>query len=330
MRTALVVTGVVIAALAAASGVRAEPLTKVYINGVPTPVYFNDGDSFRPQAGPLKGQQSRLAGYNTLESYGGVHSWGTWNPHELYVNAKLATLEARRGVWHCDTDGKKDGYGRLLLFCKDLARDLIVKGLAHAYSVKGPGDADLMAAQREAMENRRGMWAHGVPHYVMTSIHSASEGGGKDGKTYNRLISTFDAHTKKWLHTDNYTECQTICEKEPQPTPADQTQNLETLRADAAAAPALEGLPDDVARAVVRDVVDLVDRSPEATAADYFIFEATRPAALTKDKVQALLDAARRAQGDQKLAVSGTDVDSCFVYVDFRRRYGGDRAACLR
>ena len=94
-------------------------------NGVATPVYFNDGDSFRPQSGPLKGQQSRLSGYNTMESFGSVHKWGAFNAHELYVNAKQATLEARRGVWHCDTDGKKDGYGRLLLFCKDLAIDLI-------------------------------------------------------------------------------------------------------------------------------------------------------------------------------------------------------------
>ena len=69
----------------------------------------------------------------------------------------------------------------MLLFCKDLAKDLIAHGYAHTYSVDAnPGDADLLETQRVAMKNRVGMWAHGVPRFVMTSIHSKSEGGDKD------------------------------------------------------------------------------------------------------------------------------------------------------
>ena len=79
-----------------------------------------------------------------------VHVWGDWTAKELYVIAKLATLTARRGEWSCEGDGKKDGYGRLLLFCRDLAKDLIGKGLAHNYSVdENPGDADVAPHQMQ-------------------------------------------------------------------------------------------------------------------------------------------------------------------------------------
>jgi endonuclease YncB( thermonuclease family) len=138
----------------------AEPASKVFINGRATPVYFNDGDSFKPMAGPYKGSQSRLAGYNTLESFGPVHSWGGWSEKEMWVIAKLATKHAQKGVWHCETDGKKDGYGRLLMMCKDLAKSHIENGFAMAMSVnEDPADPELVAAQAEAIKNKRGMWA---------------------------------------------------------------------------------------------------------------------------------------------------------------------------
>ena len=67
----------------------AEPASQVFLNGVPTPVFFNDGDSFRILEGPLKGTKARLAGFNTLESYGPVHQWGGWHAKELYAIAKM-------------------------------------------------------------------------------------------------------------------------------------------------------------------------------------------------------------------------------------------------
>ena len=88
MRIAVVLAVVSLIAAATAS---AEPASKVFINGRATPVYFNDGDSFKPLSGPFKGSQSRLAGFNTLESFGSVHSWGGWTEKEMWVIAKLAT-----------------------------------------------------------------------------------------------------------------------------------------------------------------------------------------------------------------------------------------------
>src|SRR5688572_17169498 len=103
----------------------ADGYTRVSINGRTVPVSFNDGDSFRVRAGEFDGTQCRLSGFNTLESFGAAHQWGDWHPYELYVIAKMATFNARRGSWHCFTDGTRDGYGRLLVECPDLIVDQV-------------------------------------------------------------------------------------------------------------------------------------------------------------------------------------------------------------
>ncbi|MBM4282464.1 MAG: hypothetical protein FJ137_17500 [Deltaproteobacteria bacterium] len=300
----LVVAGVVLSL----PGRAGEAYTKVFINGRATPVSFNDGDSFRPQAGTYKGSQSRLAGFNTLESFGSVHSWGGWSARELWVMAKLATKNAQRGVWHCETDGNKDGYGRLLMFCKDLAKSHIAQGLAMVMSVDDkPGDAELIAAQREAIAQRRGMWAHGVPTFVLSSLHATSEGGGKDGKTYNRLVSTVDGHSEKWQHADDYAECQKVCRRGQALPPAG-------LGVVVAAVRKLDGLADASDDDVQRFIDEFLSYGRVTSARD------ARPA------LEQLLGALKE-QG--ALATTALE-DSCHVYVDFRRRFGGDRAVCLR
>jgi endonuclease YncB( thermonuclease family) len=176
-----------------------------------TPVVFNDGDSFRVLGGPLTGAKARLSGFNTLESHGAVHQWGTWTAKEMYILAKLATHNARDNVWECTSDGKTDGYGRMLVFCPGLAKEQIRLGLAHAMSIDDkPADAELLAAQREAIAAKRGIWAHGVPEYILTSLHSSEEDVEGDG-VYNRLVSSKDGHSIKWKHDVKYDECQNVC-----------------------------------------------------------------------------------------------------------------------
>ena len=182
-----------------------EPRTKVILNGELVPVTFNDGDSFRVLNGDRA--KARLKGYNTLESYGAVHSWGTWTAKEMYVIAKMATLHARRGIWECESDGKLDTYGRTLVWCPGLAEELVRLGMAHVLSVDdNPGDPKLLAAQREAIAAKRGLWAHGVPDFILTSLHSREEDVDGHG-TYNRLVSTKDGHSVKWRHDNKYPEC---------------------------------------------------------------------------------------------------------------------------
>lgn len=198
------------ATVATVGTAHAKPVSRVYLNGLPAPVFFNDGDSFTVLNGAYTGLKTRLSGFNTLESFGPVHRWGNWSSHELAVVAKMATLNARRGVWHCYSDLRRDGYGRALWFCPDLALDQVRKGLGHAMTVSGSAAApELLQAQREAMAEKRGLWAKGVPPFLVTSIHSADEGYG--GQTYNRLISTVDGHTEQWQHNDIYAVCQEVC-----------------------------------------------------------------------------------------------------------------------
>ncbi|MCB9738113.1 MAG: hypothetical protein H6747_02520 [Deltaproteobacteria bacterium] len=302
----------VVAPLLVATSASAIPATKVYLNGSPAPVYFNDGDSFRVLAGQYAGTKARLAGFNTLESYGAVHQWGKWTAHELYRNAKMGTLNARRGVWHCTSDLKRDGYGRILWWCPDLAEDQVRKGLAHVMTVTSSGgDPRVVRAQKLAIAERRGMWAHGVPKYVLTSTHSNDE--GYEGRTYNRLVATSDGHSKKWYHLDNYKECQVVCSKERSYDEAALRRGLGTLRAD----PALAAFQSRYTDAQWLDLLR---------------------AALAKEKLGGLLDEAHRAPltaAIEKLVAAGAlgevkvEVDSCMTYAPFNRRYGPRSASCL-
>ena len=235
-----------LAVLLVASSAEAVPATKVFLNGVPTPVYFNDGDSFRVLAGRLRGTRARLKGFNTLESYGPVHQWGTWTRQELSNYATLGTLNARRGVWRCTSDMKKDFYGRILWDCPDLAVDQVRKGYAHALTVTSqPAAAPLLAAQMEAITAKRGFWAHGVPDFVMTSTHSTTEGW----KPYNRLVSSYKGFSKKWKHKHAYRECQTVCVAQSDVSADKVKAFIPTLRANPTLEKALAGLDDEVARA---------------------------------------------------------------------------------
>lgn len=312
LRLSLLAVAFLLTSGAIVSTASATPATKVYLNGRPAPVYFNDGDSFRVLAGPLAGTKARLAGFNTLESYGPVHQWGGWTGHELYRNAKMGTLNARRGVWHCTSDMKRDGYGRLLWWCPDLAEDQIRKGYAHVMSVTSSGGHPrLVRAQAEAIRARRGMWFHGVPEYILTSTHSNDE--GYEGKTYNRLVSTKDGHSKKWYHKDIYGECQVVCSQEVHYDEAALRGALSTLRADARLAAFQSRYTDaqwlDLLRARLADeklggLLDEAHRAP----------------------IEAVVDALRE-QG--ALGKVEKKVDSCMTYAPFNRRYGSRAAPCM-
>jgi endonuclease YncB( thermonuclease family) len=291
--------------------VRAEAATKVLLNGVLTPVYFNDGDSFRVLDGPLKGTRARLKGFNTLESYGPVHQWGTWTREELSRYSKIATLNARKGTWVCTSDMDKDGYGRILWDCQDLAVDQIRRGLAHALTVtKDPAEPALLAAQQEAIEARRGFWAHGVPDFILTSTHSNDE--GYPGRTYNRLVSSADGHSEKWYHLNNYGECHAAC----QPGSPDMAQIrafVDTLFADEALSPRLTGLTPESLSLLISGFVTEGNMGPlpdEKVRIDL------------EQKITLAISSGRLTEERKPL--------SCLVYVAFKRRYGGTRAECLR
>ncbi len=292
-----------------------ESKTKVIINGEPSPVYFNDGDSFRVLAGTYKGTKARLAGYNTLESFGPVHQWGDWTAKEMYVLAKMATHFARDGVWECETDGKLDTYGRSLMWCPELAKEQVRWGLAHVMTVDDEaGNPDVVAAQAEAIANRRGIWAHGVPAFVLTSLHSAEE--DVDGKgTYNRLVSTEDGHSVKWKHTNRYKECDNICQKVYEVDDGKISEVLDSIQGDTFASNILGGLNPQAVRSVLEDYATFRHINRKVPEDE-------------REKLKDHLDRNYLAQGRFGPAIAKNG--ACMVHVPFERRFGGGRAACLK
>ena len=102
----------------------------VVLNGQQVDVRWSDGDSFKFKSGPYKGRGVRLAGYNTLESYGPVHRWGSWTAAELYAIARTSKDRASERIWQCTTDGSGGGYGRVLVDCPGVAEHLVLANLS--------------------------------------------------------------------------------------------------------------------------------------------------------------------------------------------------------
>lgn len=292
----------------------AEARSRVFLNGQPISVHFSDGDSFRMQQGPYAGRNSRIAGFNTLESFGPAHQWGDWHPYELWINAKQATHNARHGVWHCTTEGETDTYGRVLVECLDLAISQIGHGYAHAMNIDDtPARPEYLRAQNAAIQARRGMWAHGVPDFVLTSLHSADEDRSRQSH-YNRMVSTRDGHSESMEHNDTYRECQVVCATETRADAASVRAMARELRADRALAPLLAETSNIL-------LIELVDRYarleilPEYTSAE------------VRAAVEPRLAQARAAG---RLGQLHDEQGGCMIYAQFERRYGSDRAVCLR
>lgn len=212
LRLTLALAALLIAAPAAARHRRSHhraPPAAVLLDGAPTAVRWTDGDTFRFLDGPYAGRAARLDGYNTLETFGPVHSWGGWAGEDLLALAKAATPVASSQTWRCTTAGAEDRYRRLLVACPGAAETLVGRGLAMVYAVDHPAAPSLLALQRDAQRRRLGIWAKGVPAAIPTSIHSAAENGG--GPTYDRVVDTRTGEALKRPHGGWYRTCQQVC-----------------------------------------------------------------------------------------------------------------------
>lgn len=292
----------------------ANAQTKVILNGKPVAVFFNDGDSFRVLSGSYKDSKARLYGYNTLESYGAVHEWGGWTMQELYVLAKMGTYNARDGVWECETDGKTDTYGRMLVWCPELATDQVRQGYAHVMSIDdNPGKDILIEAQKEAIANKRGIWAHGIPEFVLTSLHSAEEDVEGRG-TYNRLVSSVDGHSVKWKHSTRYAECDKVCHTIYEVDGAVIDGLVAPAKIDPATKAFLGALSDSDVRSVLYDFA-------------MYRHINRKVAPEKREELKAALMAwAEAGRFGQQASGEG----ACMLHVPFKRRFGGGKAECLK
>jgi endonuclease YncB( thermonuclease family) len=186
----------------------------IVLNSERTKVHWTDGDSFNIKEGPHTGKGTRLQGYNTLEAYGPVHSWGKWTALELFEIARGSASVAAAQEWKCSTDGKEDGYHRLLIDCPELAVHMVHEGYGMAYAVEGTKTVPaVLEAQKDAQANKRGMWRKGVSKSVVSSVHSVGEDDAEQSDhAYNRVVDTRTGEALKRLHKSKYDTCQKVCE----------------------------------------------------------------------------------------------------------------------
>ncbi len=194
-----------------------KPGQAITLDGEDIKVFWNDGDSFRIRSRSHKGLKVRLVGFNTLENHGPVHRWGRWEPKDLLRIAYQARDVARGYKWTCNKiikDGKPalDGYGRSLLQCDDLAKELVAAGLAHVFLFDpGASEPELLALQQQAQKDGVGMWALGVPDAILTSLHSGDEKTDSDYVPYNRVANARTGLMQKIEHDKTYQECEEVC-----------------------------------------------------------------------------------------------------------------------
>ena len=200
-----------------------KPLAgQMVLDGELIDVSWQDGDSFSFREGEER-VRTRLADYNTLESYSPVHQWGRWHPDDLLDLAKEAGAFAKAGGWHCERTGSGGGYGRIAVRCPGLALRLVSQGLAHVFRVDGPAQPDdskpvgrylrvLLAAQQSARTRKVGMWLKGAPEAIVTSLHSKDEKGAK-GRPYDRVTDTRTGLALAEHHDNTHELCHKICHR---------------------------------------------------------------------------------------------------------------------
>jgi endonuclease YncB( thermonuclease family) len=183
----------------------------VVLAGERVPVRWTDGDSFRILGGRFEGRSARLAGVNTLETFGPVHRLGPATGAELLAVAKAGAPFAAASEWRCEAGGARDRYRRLLVSCPDAAEALVSAGYAMVFAIDGPADPRLVSAQRAAQGRRAGMWLRGAPRLVPTSLHSADEPDlGRRG-AYDRIADTQTGAAQARPHARTYRTCEEVC-----------------------------------------------------------------------------------------------------------------------
>jgi hypothetical protein len=177
-----------------------------------------------------------------------------------------------------------------------------------------PGKPELVAAQKEAIEAKRGMWAHGIPEFILTSIHSVEEDVDGHG-TYNRLVSSEDAHSVKWKHTTRHSECDKVCHSVYEVDVDAVASVTEALKADGTVKDWIAGISDDDLRAMVEEFAEFrhINRSVAPDNREAF-------------KQHLLANYVNQGKFGEQQRSDG----ACMIHVDFKRRFGEGRAKCLK
>ena len=183
----------------------------IELDGERAEIRWTDGDTFRILSGARAGSTARLVGVNALESFGPVHRWGGADGRALFAVAKRAGASAAAASVRCAIEPRRDGYGRLLARCPEVAEALVRAGDAMVFAVDGPPDPALVALQHEAQRERRGMWEGGAPPLFPTSVHSADEPDHRARGAYDRIVDTRTGASEVRPHARTYQPCDEAC-----------------------------------------------------------------------------------------------------------------------
>jgi endonuclease YncB( thermonuclease family) len=305
--------GLLLGLITAAKSVQKDGPT-VTLNGESVRVQFIDGDTFRLLEGNSRPSLARILGYNTLETYGPVHSWGNWAFKDLLNFAYAAAREARAGNWHCEATEERDQYERLLVECPDLAEFLLERGLAHAMTISDePAKKAYLAVQKRAQKAHVGIWARGVPTFILTSTHSEAESENGE-RVYDRFISTYDGHSIPWFHRNRYETCERVCYRPLHLNKNEVPLAFELLRKDETIREMVQGKNDAELLSSLGVFTLLGERA--STVQDEMDFA----------MVQRVLDYKKKGL----LPLEDPSDLSCMRYVPFESRYGNMRPDCLR
>ena len=182
----------------------------VILDGVQLEADWDDGDTFSAKQPETQEKISaRLFGFNTLESYGPVHQWGEWTEQELYTIAKEAGVFARSKTWTCTDTKNGGGYGRKLVDCPDLRKEMLESGYAHPFSIGNAAPQEDMDAMQKGIMEKKGMWAKGAPKFLITSLHSQEE--KPDKEVYNRVCDLSNGQCEEKGHNTTYSVCEKVC-----------------------------------------------------------------------------------------------------------------------
>ena len=144
---------------------------------------------------------------------------------------------------------------------------------------------------------------------MTTSLHSVDERSNR-AYAYNRLVSSVDGHSEKWMHQNKYTECQTVCEQDIQISES----NLATLRNALIKNKDAKPIVGDNAESELNHIILM------------WLKTQTVPAVVDKrDR-----DVMKKALQVKSEGMITSKDGSCVIYVDFKRRFGGDKAKCLK
>jgi endonuclease YncB( thermonuclease family) len=183
----------------------------ILLAGKRVAVRWTDGDTFLILSGPQRGRRARLAGVNSLETFGPVHRMGASDGRTLLAIARTSAAVAAAAGGRCETRGRSDRYGRLLASCPDAARALVLAGHAMVFAIDGPADPGLLALQGEAQRARAGIWSGGAPPLVPTSLHSADEPDLGASRAYDRIADTRTGVAEARPHGRTYRTCEEVC-----------------------------------------------------------------------------------------------------------------------